>query len=145
VTRVVGVDLGSRRIGVAVSDASGLIAQPRVVLERTGNPADDHDLLLRIARDEGADTIVVGLPLTLEGDTGRAARQVLSEVDELRRRAGEGITVVVHDERFSTVTAQDALIESGMRRRDRRDTVDKVAAAVVLQSWLDGRRGDGPG
>ncbi len=80
--------------------------------------------------------IVVGLPLSLSGRTGPAAAAALAEVEALRRSAGD-IEVVVHDERLTTVTAERALIEGGVRRDARRDVVDKVAAAVMLQSWLE--------
>jgi putative Holliday junction resolvase len=91
-----------------------------------------------MAREHGAATIVVGLPLSLSGALGPAARGVLAEVEALRAVAEpEGIAVVVHDERLTTVTAQGALREAGVKGPARREVVDKVAAAVMLQSWLD--------
>lgn len=136
-----GVDLGSRRIGLAVSDPSGTTAFPHAVIERAGRRRDDLQAVVEAARGLGAERIVVGLPLTLAGERGPAARRVLSEVEELRRIAGEDLPVDVHDERLSTVTAERVLVEAGERRAARRAVIDKVAAAVILQSWLDSRRG----
>lgn len=134
---MLGVDLGSRRIGLALSDDDRRVALPHAVLERGGRRADDLDAILATARDHGADTVVVGLPLTLEGKVGTAARRALSEVDELRRRAGGDLRVEVQDERLSTATAERELLAQGMRRRRRRETIDQAAATVILQSWLD--------
>lgn len=135
---MLGVDLGSRRIGLALSDPTRTTATPLAVLERGGRKADDHRAILDAAREHEVEVVVVGLPLTLEGQVGRAARRVLTEVEHLRELAAGDVEIVVHDERFSTVTAERALIEGGVRRRRRRETVDRVAAAVILQSWLEG-------
>jgi putative holliday junction resolvase len=140
--RAMGVDLGSRRIGLALTDPSRTIASPHDVLQRSPSHADDHDAIVAIARTHDVSTIVVGLPLSLSGDAGPAARAALAEVDELRAvAANAGIDVVVHDERLTTVTAERSLIEARMRREARRRVVDKVAAAVMLQTWVDA--GDG--
>jgi putative Holliday junction resolvase len=137
--RVLGVDLGSRRIGLALTDPTRTIASPYDVLRRGADHAHDHDAIVAVARGEGATTIVVGLPLSLSGKAGPAARATLEEVDALRATAAKaGIDVVVHDERLTTVTAERSLIEARMRREARRRVVDKVAAAVMLQSWLEG-------
>ncbi|MGH8985672.1 MAG: Holliday junction resolvase RuvX [Acidimicrobiia bacterium] len=135
--RVLGVDLGSRRIGLALSDPSGAVATPHRVLERSGDPTADHRTITVVAREAGADRIVVGLPLSLSGDVGPAARAVLDEVEALRAEAGEGMRVETHDERFTTVVAEQGLRASGARRRRRRAVVDEAAAAVMLQSYLD--------
>ncbi len=82
----------------------------------------------------------MGLPRSLSGGLGPAARAALAEIDELRASAGACMTVESCDERFTTVVAERALVEGGVRRQDRRAVVDKVAAAVMLQSWLDARR-----
>lgn len=160
-TRVLGVDLGERRIGLAASDAGGVLASPHSVLGRSGDPADDHRAILAVAEDLGAGRIVVGLPRSLSGRLGPAARGVLDEVDALRRAAGpSGPEVELHDERFTTVIAQEARRapvgrgspgghgRSGRARRPGRRTgppspVDDAAAAVMLQSYLDARRGSG--
>ena len=141
-SRVLGVDLGTRRIGLALSDPLGLTAGPLAVIERSGDRAADHRAILDAAGEAGATRIVVGLPLSLStGAAGPAARAVLDEVDELARRAAlEGVAVETYDERLSTVSAQAALVAGGVKARDRRRLVDKVAAAVILQSWLDRQR-----
>ena len=138
--RALGVDLGSRRIGLALSDPTGTVASPFDVLTRSGDETRDHDAIVAVAREAGARTIVVGLPLSLSGAEGPAARSARAEVDQLRTRAEPvGIDVVLHDERLTTVTAERALQEARMRREARRRVVDKVAAAVMLQSWLERR------
>lgn len=135
--RAVGLDLGTVRIGVAASDAGGVLASPRTTVRRTGDRAGDHRRLAALVVEEGADVVVVGLPLSLDGSVGRAARLVLAELDELT--AALGVPVVTHDERFTTATAHQRLAAGGRRTRARRDVVDQSAAAVLLQAWLDGR------
>jgi putative Holliday junction resolvase len=141
--RVLGVDLGSRRIGLALSDPLGVLAGPLTVLTRTGDRAADHVAILRAAVDNEAALIVVGLPLSLStGRPGPAAQATLAEVAELSVRAAAldpPVAVETYDERLTTVTAQRSLATGGVRARDRRALIDKVAAAVMLQSWLDGR------
>lgn len=136
--RALGVDFGARRIGLALSDPSRTIASPHALVERSGDVATDHRAIVAHARDAQVTTIVVGLPLSLSGAIGPAARDVLAEVEQLRETAGPEIDVVVHDERLTTVTAERSLMEARMRREARRRVVDKVAAAVMLQSWLEG-------
>ena len=136
--RALGVDLGARRIGLALSDPTRAVASPHDVLRRAADHADDHDAIVAVARAEGVTTIVVGLPLSLSGRSGPAARATRNEVAELRASAAKAdIDVVVHDERFTTVTAERSLIEARVRRDARRRVIDKVAAAVMLQSWLE--------
>ena len=135
--RVLGVDLGSRRIGLALSDPTGRVAIPQAVIERSGDPAADRRKILGYAREAGASRVVVGLPLSLSGDTGPAARAVLEEVAALRALAGEEVTVETHDERLTTVIAEQGMREARVPRRARRRTVDSAAAAVMLQSYLE--------
>jgi putative Holliday junction resolvase len=135
-SRVLGVDLGSRRIGLAVSDVSRTLATPLTVLERHGDTRVDHVAILEAARQEEATSIVVGMPRSLSGERGPAARAAALEIDELRVLAGDAITVEQHDERFTTVTAQRRLREGGERKRT--TPIDAAAAAEILQSYLDG-------
>ncbi len=135
-TRALGVDLGERRIGLALSDPSRTVASPYEVLGRSGDPVVDRRAIIAAAIELGANVIVVGLPLSLSGRTGPAARAALEEVEALRAISG-GIDVVVQDERLTTVTAERALGEARMKRNDRRNVVDKVAAAIMLQAWLE--------
>lgn len=139
--RVVGVDLGSRRIGVALTDSSGTVATPYEVLARSGDAAADHAALARIVEEVGAERVVVGLPLSLDGSTGPAAQAVLTEAEAMARVLP--VPVETYDERLTTVTADRSLLALNVKRAARRRVVDKVAASVMLQSWLDGRRREG--
>lgn len=135
--RVVGIDLGSKRIGVAVSDASGTIASPLTVIARGGSRAADHAAIAAIVSEYEAEAVVVGLPLTLAGAVGTAARAAIDEAAAIARVVG--VPVETFDERLTTVAADAILMERRMRADARRRLVDKVAAAVMLQAWLDSR------
>ena len=134
--RVLGLDVGDKRIGVALSDETRLIASPYCVIQSVGWGPDSRKIA-DIMRETGAELIVSGLPYNMDGSLGFQAKKVQ---DFLRVVEGLGFPVEWIDERLTTVTAQNALIEGGMRREDRRGTVDKVAAAVILQAWLDRER-----
>lgn len=136
--RVIGIDLGSKRIGVAVSDFTGSVASPLTVVHRGKSKRADHDAIARIVREEEAEAIVVGLPLNMDGSRGSAAKAAVAEAEQISTVAG--VPTHLHDERLTTVTAERALKEANMRAEDRRNVVDKVAAAVLLQSWLDARK-----
>jgi putative Holliday junction resolvase len=133
--RVIGLDPGSKRIGVAVSDDERRVATPIEVLARSGDVARDHRAIAALVAEWEANLVVVGLPLSLSGARGRAAQHVLAEVDSLR--ATLPVPVETYDERLTTVTAERSLVEQRMRAEARRQVVDKVAAAVLLQAWLD--------
>jgi putative holliday junction resolvase len=133
--RVLGLDLGSRRVGVAVSDPGGVIASPHSVIHRTGDRARDHRAVAELVAELGAERVVVGLPLSLDGSRGPAAQAAETEVRELQEALD--VPVDVYDERLTTVTAERSLKEANVKARDRRSIVDKVAAAVILQGWLD--------
>ena len=138
-----GVDLGTRRIGVAVSDEGEVLASPYEVLARSGDEQRDHRRLLEIAAEVGARRLVVGLPLSLDGSIGPAAASALAEVERLG--ATTDLPVDTYDERFTTVTADRHLRERNIKADARRKVIDKVAAAVMLQAWLDGQpRNDPP-
>ena len=134
--RVLGLDVGDKRIGVALSDETRLIASPYCVIQSVGWGPDSRKID-QIMKETGAELIVSGLPYNMDGSLGFQAKKVQ---DFLQVVAGLGYPVVWMDERLTTVTAQNALIEGGMRREKRRDHVDKVAAAVILQTWLDRER-----
>ncbi len=138
--RALGVDLGSKRIGLALSDATRTIASPLSVLTRSRAPRDDHDAIIAIATEHEVVLIVVGLPLSLSGKEGPAARAARAEIDALGAIAGDGLAVVCFDERLTTVSAQRSLRIAGVSGRAQRAVVDKVAAAVMLQAFLDGDR-----
>ncbi|MGI8792275.1 MAG: Holliday junction resolvase RuvX [Acidimicrobiales bacterium] len=133
--RAVGLDLGSKRIGVAVSNDDGTVATPYEVLARAGDPTADHRAIARIVSDVEAGIVVVGLPLSLDGSVGPAAELVSAEVEQIRSTLTT--PVVTHDERLSTVTADRQLQSIGLNAAKRRKMVDQVAAAVILQAWLD--------
>jgi putative Holliday junction resolvase len=135
--RALGVDLGSVRIGLALSDPTRTVASPHVVLQRERTHDADHRTIVELARAHAVTTIVVGLPLSLSGGRGPAARAAEREIEEMRIAAAPDIRVVAHDERLTTITAERSLDEAGMRRTDRTAVVDKVAAAVMLQAWLE--------
>jgi putative Holliday junction resolvase len=135
--RVLALDVGSRRLGVAVSDPTGTVASPLATIPRR-TPAEDAAAL---AAEHGATTVVAGLPVTLAGGEGPAAKAVRAYLDELRPLL-PGLRFELADERLSTAAAERALVGGGVRRRDRRQVVDQVAASVFLQTWLDRRAGE---
>ena len=139
--RAVGLDIGSRRVGVAVSDAEGSVATPYEVIRRSGDRAQDHRRVAALVEDVGADVVVVGLPLSLDGSVGPAAQAVLDEADELRQHLD--VPVVCWDERLSTVEAERSLRTMGVKGPRRRRVVDQLAATVILQTWLDAARPQG--
>jgi putative Holliday junction resolvase len=136
--RVLGLDHGVRRIGVAVSDATGTIATPLSVIDRRGE--DVAEALRSIVDEYEAELIVVGLPVHLSGEEGASAQAARAFAETVAEATG--LPVALQDERFTTVTAEDALLEGGVRRETRREVRDKVAAAVMLQGFLDSRRSD---
>ena len=134
--RALGVDLGTRRIGLAISDARGTVATPYATLERTN---DEHDAkaIAEVASAEEAKLIVVGHPLMLDGSRGDAAAVAEAFAAKLK---DSGIRVTLWDERLTTKQAESSLKRRGMKGRERRAVVDKVAAQVLLQSYLDTKR-----
>jgi putative Holliday junction resolvase len=139
VSRVLGVDLGERRIGLATSDPTRTVAGPHSVVTRSGDPDRDRRAVLAVAREEEVTTVVVGLPLKLTGGRGSAARGAEAEVAALRALAPD-LEVLLWDERMTTAIAERTLLEGDVRRADRKQVIDKVAAAVMLQGWLDANR-----
>jgi putative Holliday junction resolvase len=139
--RVIAIDLGSKRIGVASSDPTRTLASPVVVLQRRGDRTLDHLAIAAIVDEYEAETLVVGLPIGLNGKEGAAAKLIRGEVAELEAVfVPKGVAVLVHDERFTTASAHASMRERKMNAVERRKVVDKVAAAVLLQSWLDGEK-----
>ena len=136
--RPLGIDLGTVRIGVAVADSDGRLATPYDVVARSGDRARDHRRIADLAAEVEADQLVVGLPLSMDGSIGKAAKAALREADQLARATG--LPVETWDERLTTVTAHRDLMAMDLDARARRKVVDQVAAAVMLQGWLDHRR-----
>jgi len=136
--RALGIDLGTKRIGVALANSEGTLATPYEVVARSGDRVRDHDAIAALAEETGAVALVVGLPLSLDGSVGAAATSAVAEADELAEATG--LPVELWDERLTTVSADRDLMALGMGATARRRVVDKVAAAAMLQAWLDHRR-----
>lgn len=137
-TRAVAVDLGARRIGVAVSDGARTMAFPRPMIERSGDATADHRAIVAVVDEVEAGVVVVGLPLSLDGRRREAARAAQAEAAQLRSTlADRGVEVATYDERLTTVTASAALAAAGKRGGSRRRSVDSAAATVLLQAWLE--------
>ena len=133
--RALGLDLGERRVGVAVCDSAGTVATPVETLIRTGDPDRDLQAIADQVHEWEAEIVVVGLPISLDGSEGPSARTARAEIGRLERLLA--VPVVSYDERLTTVIAERSLMEQQMKGPRRRGVVDRVAAAVVLQSWLD--------
>jgi len=136
--RALGVDLGAKRIGVAVSDAGGLLASPIEVITRSSSRREDHRRIKSLAVEWEAECLVIGLPLSMDGTVGPAATSAMAEAAEIEEATGLRVELV--DERLSTVEATRGLQQAGVRAREGREVVDKIAAAVILQAWLDRNR-----
>jgi putative pre-16S rRNA nuclease len=135
--RVLGVDLGSRRIGVAITDSAQRIATGVTVLARTADRDADHRALAELATSYQAVGIVVGLPLSLSGRMGPAAEAVAAEVAELQEAVD--VEVVTVDERLTTRAAAGTLHAEGRNTRAQRGLIDQNAAALLLQTWVEQR------
>jgi putative Holliday junction resolvase len=133
---IVGVDVGSRRVGLAAADPTRTIASPMRMIER------DHPQfwtrLGAVVRERGCTRLVVGLPRELDGSDGPAAEGARAFAAEAAARLG--VAIELWDERFTTAEAERSLIGAGMRRDRRKQTIDSVAAALMLQGWLDSQR-----
>lgn len=138
--RCLGLDLGSKRIGVALCDPEERVATPLTVVERSKSRSNDHANIARLVEEYEVEAVVVGLPLNMSGKVTAAAQSAKEETEQLR--AALGIPVHLYDERLTTVTANRSLMEMEMKADARRRVVDKVAAAVMLQAYLDHRRNE---
>jgi putative Holliday junction resolvase len=136
--RALGVDLGTKRIGLATSDASGTLASPLQVLNRSGSRLQDHQAIAAIVKEYEIVCVVVGMPLSMSGAVGAAAQSATIEVSQMTSVVG--VPVLTYDERLTTVSAHQILQENNVSTRDRKNVIDKIAAAVMLQSWLDAQR-----
>lgn len=135
---MIGIDLGSRRIGLAVSDSGQSVATPVSAIFRSGDPVADRCAIADVVEEYGAVGAVVGLPLSLSGATGPAAAAVKEEVDALQDALG--IEVETVDERFTTRVAASGLRAAGRKARRQREVIDASAATELLQTWLARRR-----
>ncbi len=130
-SRCLGVDVGTKRVGLALSDPIGLTATPLDVVDRS----EAVDEIIRLAQIHEVGTIVVGLPTSLGGGEGTSADDARSLGEQLAQATNAEIVYL--DERFTSRMAESALLETGMKRRDRKNTIDKVAAAIILQDYLN--------
>lgn len=131
--RILALDIGDARIGIAVSDERRVISQPVEVYQRVGYGPDTRHIQ-ELCRRYDTTLVLSGLPLNMDGTLGGQAEKVKALCQQLENA---GLTVIFQDERLTTVAAEKALLEGGMSRKGRKGTVDKVAAAVILQQWLD--------
>ncbi len=132
--RILALDVGDVRIGVAVSDPLEVIAQPLASVKRT-SVNEDVESIKRLAEEHETGKIVVGVPKTLDDKVGIQAQKVLDFIESLRKALE--IPIVLWDERLTTAEAERALIEADMSRRKRKKVIDKVAAVLILQGYLD--------
>jgi putative Holliday junction resolvase len=135
--RILALDVGDRRIGVAVSDPTGLIARPLAIIARKGTPSDTQTIA-KLIREQTVEKVVIGLPLSLDGHMGLQAEKVQQFSAQLASITG--VSLELYDERFSTITAREHRLESGVGKKKRRAPDDDAAAAVILQSYLDKTR-----
>ena len=136
--RVLGLDIGEKRIGVAVSDASGTVASPLVVLDAKSVLGDGRTLVQLAEQDYDVELIVIGLPLSMDGSEGPQAERVRAAGERLARFVR--VPIEYYDERLSSAEARRSMTEAGVSDRDKRGSIDMVAAALFLQSFLDTRR-----
>ena len=153
--KAIGIDLGERRVGVAVSDPDGIVATPYAVIDlhaKSGSSAKASrqaaaqasrqalcQKLQEIASEIKAEAVVVGMPLNLDGTSGPAARWAEVQIAALSEALD--IPVLTHDERFTTAIAERAMLEADLSRKRRKKSIDKSAATIMLQSWLDAQSG----
>jgi putative Holliday junction resolvase len=141
--KIMAIDVGEKTIGVAVSDPLAVTAQGITTLERVG-VRKDAGAVIALAEAHGCDRIVIGLPLKLDGTNSAQTDKVTAfktMLENKLRGIGSKIELTFHDERFTTVIAERALIEADLSRKKRKSVIDKQAAVVILQSYLDGAAG----
>ena len=139
--RIMGLDYGSKTIGVAISDALGLTAQPLETIERSGENKLRRSLarIAEIVREKDIKKIVVGLPINMDGRNGERAALTLKFVEKLKLRVD--IPIVMQDERLTTVEADEILDESGVKKQDRKQFIDQIAAGIILKEYMEKENG----
>jgi putative Holliday junction resolvase len=142
VERILGLDVGERRIGIAISDPLGWIASPLPVVERV-SWKKDLARIRALLEQHGATRVVVGLPIRMDGTPGERAERTLEFVRRLQ--ATTRVPVVTRDERLTTREAERRMLEADVRRERRRDVIDGLAASLILQGYLDSHRDQGEG
>ena len=139
--RIMGLDYVSKTIGVAISDAFGLTAQPLETIERSGENKLRRSLarIAEIVREKDIKKIVVGLPINMDGRSGERAALTLEFVEKLKLRVD--IPIVMQDERLTTVEADEILDESGVKKQDRKQFIDQIAAGIILKEYMEKENG----
>ncbi len=132
--RILAVDLGDARVGLAISDVLGITANPLETYKRKGTD-EDIDYIAKVATEKKCERIVLGLPINMDGTEGIRVEKTRAFADELAKRTD--IFIDYEDERLTTVTAESVLIEAGMRREKRKEVIDKLAATIILRSYMD--------
>jgi putative Holliday junction resolvase len=140
--RILCLDIGTKRIGVAVSDPMGWTAQPLVTIQRKTKKHDFIEIL-KYMKQTHAERVVVGIPLDSDGGMGEEARKILALIKELEAFLGENVCSVpieTWDESYSTVDAENHLIGADVSRKKRRKVIDKMAAVMILKDYLEAKR-----
>lgn len=134
--RALGLDVGSKTIGVALTDEAGIAAHPLLVIERKGTTVDVSTIQTLVAQYSVTD-VVIGMPFELSGKVGHRARRVQEFISALSGALGADVKCHEQDERFTTAEAQRVLIDADLSRAKRKGVIDQQAAALILQGWLD--------
>jgi len=137
--RALGLDVGSKTIGVAVTDEAEIAAHPREVIARGGGDPD-VSAILTLVRDLDITDVVIGMPYELSGKVGHRARRVQAFANRLRAALPDAVKLHEQDERFTTAEAQRVLLDADLSRARRKEVIDQQAAALILQAWLDVRK-----
>lgn len=139
--RVMGLDYGSKTIGVAISDELGLTAQPFETIERSGENKLRRSLarISEIVKEKNIKKIVVGLPMNMDGGSGERVSLTLEFVEKLKTRVD--VPIVMQDERLTTMEADEILDESGVKKQDRKLFIDQVAAGIILREYMEKENG----
>jgi putative Holliday junction resolvase len=135
--RALGLDVGTKTIGVAITDEANVAAHPLTVLSRIGNSGDSAKIAALVV-EHGVTDVVIGIPYELSGRAGHRARRVRELAAVLRTALGGAVTCHEQDERFTTAEAERVLLMADVSRAKRRRVIDRQAAALILQAWLDG-------
>jgi putative Holliday junction resolvase len=138
--RVLGLDVGSKTIGVAITDEAGIAAHPLRVIERKGTDTDVSTIRTLVAEHD-IRQIVIGMPFELSGKVGHRAKRVQEFANALQARLGDAVKLHEQDERFTTAEAERVLLDADLSRQKRKQVIDQQAAALILQGWLDAQRG----
>ena len=137
--RALALDVGSKTIGLAMTDEAMIAAYPLTVLQRVGDLGDAR-AVTTVVNEHGVTDVVVGMPFELSGKLGHRARRVQVFITALRAALPAAVQIHEHDERFTTAEAQRVLIAADVSRARRREVIDRQAAALILQGWLDAHR-----